>query len=333
MKGFVTIFFAILVFTLITPIFALAQLNIDIISALPSELGVEVIPDYPKPNSVVFVNLAMYTEDLDSAEIAWYLNGKVALQGKGAKQFSFRTGKVGVESKIEIRIKLKSGVTFSRNFSIIPASVDILWEADSYVPPFYQGKALHPKQGRLKLAAMPEFVKNGKRIPPSDLIYKWSNGLDVYESQSGYGKNVVIIDGALLGTTERISVLVTDPINNLVAQGFVDISTVNPEIVFYKRDPYYGFLFEQSLKNKVVLDQDEIEVVVSPYYITKEREGLLQYNWRLNGTNAPELSRSKNVVFRRPEEEGRSLITVEVENLARLLQITDSNLVVEFKDN
>ena len=31
---------------------------------------------------------------------------------------------------------------------------------------FYKGKALHSRQGNLKIVAMPEFVKNGKRTAP-----------------------------------------------------------------------------------------------------------------------------------------------------------------------
>jgi hypothetical protein len=128
--------------------------------ALSSELNVEIIPTYPRPNEMVFVNLALYTDDLNSADISWYQDGKNVLSGKGEVKYSFKAGSVGTETKIEIRIKLLSGASFSKTFTLNPASVDLVWEANSYVPPFYKGKALHPRQGSLKLVAMPEFVKN-----------------------------------------------------------------------------------------------------------------------------------------------------------------------------
>ena len=83
------------------------------------------------------------------------------------------------------------------------------------------GKALHSRQGNsAKIVAMPEFVKNGKRVGAENLIYEWSNGVDVYQSQNGYGKSVLILNGSTLGQTDKIEVLVTDPVNNLVAEAF-----------------------------------------------------------------------------------------------------------------
>ena len=58
---------------LLAPGFALAQFNVNIPFALENELNVEVVPTYPRPNESVLVTLTMYTADLDSADIAWFL--------------------------------------------------------------------------------------------------------------------------------------------------------------------------------------------------------------------------------------------------------------------
>ena len=204
----------------VLPLISLAQINVNVPFALSNELGVEIIPNYPRPNEPVFINLTLYTDDLNSADIGWYKNDKLVLNGKGKVNYSFVAGNVGEETKIEIRIKLLSGTSFSKSFTLNPASIDLVWEANSYVPPFYKGKALHSRQGNLKIVAMPEFVKNGKRTAPENLVYEWSNGVDVYQSQNGYGKSVLILNGSILGQTDKIEVLVTDPVNNLVAEAF-----------------------------------------------------------------------------------------------------------------
>lgn len=320
---------------LILPAISFAQFNfnVDMPYALTNELNVEVVPTYPKPNEQVWMYLTMYTEDLNSSDITWYKDGKNVLSGKGEVKYSFQTGSVGEETKIEIKIKLLNGTSFSKSFTLNPAGVDIVWEANSYVPPFYKGKALHPRQGSLKMVAMPEFVINGKRIAPEKLIYKWSNGVNVYESQSGYGKNVVTLNGSLLGGQENIEVLVTDPVNNLVAQSFVDIDPVDPEIVFYENNPYYGHIFDLAIASSFDLKTDEVQVLAAPFYFTKESYGLLQYVWRLNNQSIPDLSESRTAIFRKPEgESGSSVISLRMENSNRILQQAESNLTMSFKD-
>ena len=317
----------------VLPLISLAQINVNVPFALSNELGVEIIPNYPRPNEPVFINLTLYTDDLNSADIGWYKNDKLVLNGKGKVNYSFVAGNVGEETKIEIRIKLLSGTSFSKSFTLNPASIDLVWEANSYVPPFYKGKALHSRQGNLKIVAMPEFVKNGKRVGAENLVYEWSNGVDVYQSQNGYGKSVLILNGSILGQTDKIEVLVTDPVNNLVAEAFLDIMPVDPEIVFYQNDPYYGHIFDTALTGSFELKTGEVQILAAPYFFTKEREGLLKYEWRLNGTLVSNLYGSRTAIFKKPENQtGRSVISLRMENINRILQQADSNLGIMFEN-
>jgi hypothetical protein len=322
----------------VLPVISSAQSNIAVPTvnvqyALSNELNVEVDPTYPRPNETVSINLTLYTDDLNSADITWYQDGKSVLSGKGETTYSFRAGSVGEETNIEIKIKLLSGTSFSKTITLDPAGVDMVWEAYSYVPPFYNGKALHPMQGIFKVVAMPEFVKNGKRVSAQNLIYQWSNMVDVYQSQSGYGKSVAILNGSLLGKQENIKVLVTDPVNNLSAEGFLDVTPVNPEIVFYQNDPYYGNIFDTAITGTFNLKTDEVQVLAAPYYFT-EQGGGLQYEWLLNGQTIPNLSGSRTAIFRKPEDKtsGISKISLQITNTNRILQEADGNLTMQFQN-
>jgi len=336
LNRFVIILVVVSIGVMVLPGVSCAQMNlpkVDVPYALSNELGIGFIPNYPRPNETVFVNLELYTADLNSADITWYQNGKAVLSGKGETRYSFKAGPVGEETKIEIRIRLLDGTSFSKSFSLTPASVDIVWEAYSYVPPFYKGKALHPKQGVLKLVAMPEFVKNSKRVSPENLIYTWSNAVKSYQDQSGYGKRTLTLDGSLLGRTESIKVLVTDPVNNLVAQGFIDISPVDPQIVFYESNPYYGYIFDSAIVDTFDLKTEEAQILATPYYLTMEKDGLIKYEWRLNSQIIPNLSGSRTATFKRPEKEtGKSSVSLRIENANRILQQADSSLTMTFEE-
>lgn len=328
MKGFLLCIGLIL----LCPILTSAQFTIDFSSSLTDELSVEVIPEYPGPNQTVYVTIASYSDDLNSATVSWYLDGKLAKEGTGVKSFSWRTGAIGKESTIEVRVSFKSGARITKNFTITPATVALAWEADTYTPLFYQGKALHTPQGRLKIVAMPEFVKNGVRISPQNLIYQWSDGVEAYDSQSGYGRSSFVIDGNILGIENTVELLVTDPTHNLVAESSITIDPSDPEILFYENDPYYGYLYEQALGSSVELKRDEIQVVVSPYYVSRENRGI-QYSWRLNGQDAPQLETSQTAIFRRPDDSrGTSIIDVEVKNARRVLQFAEGSLSIRFDE-
>lgn len=332
LNKFVKILMMVGIGLIVLPIFSFAQIDVNMPYAFSSELGVKIIPNYPKPNEMVFISLTLYTGDLNSADITWYKDGKIVLSGKGETEYSFRAGPVGEEIKIEIRIKLLSGVSFSKNFSLNPAGVDIVWEAYSYTPPFYRGKALHPRQGSLKIVAMPEFVKNGRRISSENLVYQWSNDVQSYQGQSGYGKKVLVLNGSILGRSESIKVLVTDPINNLAAQSFIDISPTDPEIIFYEINPYYGHIFDSAVANSFDLKTGEVQILAAPYYFTREENNPLKYEWRLNGQVIPNLSDSRTAIFKKPEDEaGRSSISLQTKVTNRILQQAGSSLIMNFE--
>ena len=310
-----------------------AQFNLGGTSSFADELGVEIVPTYPGPNETVFINLSLYTGDLNSAEISWYLDGKLVSSGTGETSYSFTTRPAGQATKIEIRVSLMNGPSFSKTITLNPASVDLIWESNSYTPPFYQGKAMHPMQGTLKIVAMPEFVKSGNRIPASKLIYEWSDGNKSYQSQSGYGRNVLVLNGSILGIGEKVEILVRDPASGMTARSSININPIEPKVVFYENSPYYGHIFNSALSGSFKLTGEEIQVVATPFYFSNEQVSSIKYDWRLNGTEIKDLSGSRSAIFRKPEEgSGRSNINLSVENLSYFLQRGTASLGIEFDE-
>lgn len=319
----------IITLLLLVPVFTFAQ-QVNIPFALSNELNVDVNPDYPRPNENTTISLSLYSDDLTTATISWYQDDELVLSGIGKTIHQFTMGNVGEETKIRIVINLLNGISFSKQLSFTPASVDLVWEAESYVHPFYKGKALHPRQGSIKVVAVPEFYRNGNKIPAENLVYTWTNGLKAVQNQSGYGRNVVFLDGSLFGRTERIEVIVVDPINNLVASQVINIAPIAPEILFYENNPYYGYLFDVAIPNQFKLVSDEAEIVASPYFFTKEDVPFFNYNWRINNSTVPSIADSMSAIFRRPEESGRSQVSLEIANQSRLLQQAQKSFSINF---
>lgn len=313
------------------PSFSLAQIDLGRFSSFADELKVDITPTYPGPNETVLIQISLYTGDLNSADISWYLNNKLVSNGKGQTSHSFKMGPAGESTKVEIKITMMSGQSFSKTITLNPASVDLVWESNSYTPPFYRGRALHPMQGSLKIVAIPEFISSGKRILASNLIYEWSDGNKSYQGQSGYGKNVLVLNGSNLGRRESVELLVKDPNSRMTAKSTLNITPTEPRVVFYENSPYYGYIFNSALNSSVKLTGEELQVMIAPFYFSNETAGSLKYSWRLNGTEIKELSGSRSAIFRKPEEgSGRSNIALNVKNLSYFLQQASASLGIEF---
>lgn len=315
---------------LVLPLAISAQTGLNMGSSFSNELQVQMAPAYPKPNQTVDMSLALYTGDLNSATISWYKDGNLVLSGKGETRYSFKTGNVGQNTKIVISVKLLNGIPFSKTLDINPVGIDLIWEANSYVPPFYKGKALHPKQGSLKIVAMPEIIKNGKKVDPGNLIYQWSNLTQSYQSQSGYGKNTLVLSGSLLGKSDTIKVIVTEPVSGITTQNMITIDPAEPKVVLYEIDPYYGHIFDTGLPSSFAMRGEESQILAAPYFFTKERG--LTYKWRLNNQAISDLDGSMTAIFRKPEDKdsGTSKVSLQVTNINRILQMAERNLSINF---
>jgi len=168
------------------PLLASANLN-----GTSEDIILKTNPQIPVPNKIISLNLSSYLTDLGTSEIAWYKNGVFQSKGSGKRSFSFVVGGLGSSNTITAVILTQGGKTFTKRIVFRPAEVDLLWESNSTVPPFYEGKALASKQSVIKIVAVPNIIDlNGKKISSKNLVYRWKKDWQVLGSLSGFGKNV-----------------------------------------------------------------------------------------------------------------------------------------------
>ena len=105
-------------------------------SSIRNYLEVKTIPETPGPSEMVRVSIESYLTDLNKATISWSLNGKVVDRGVGRKSFSFQNGPSGKTTRLTIPITTNAGEYITKEFSGNPVGLTILWEADTYTPPF-----------------------------------------------------------------------------------------------------------------------------------------------------------------------------------------------------
>ncbi len=320
---------ALMVFSAGGPVFLHAQTT-----GVGTELVVGVTPEHPRPGESIVVSVESYNIDLNRAEVQWFVNDKLVKTGAGIKHLTVTAGRSGETTTVRIITIGENGNIYSANVIIRPAEVNLLWQAQSYTPPFYRGKALMPYQGTVLVAAMPSFTRGKSTMSPNSLIYTWKEGDDVIGDSSGKGKSLFIFRGSIPLRTKTISVLVESPDRTMSAEASIDISPVAPRLLFYENHPRYGLLSARALGKTFTLEEDETRVDAIPYYFeSPTRTGSdFVYEWQMN-YNPIITEKDPFLILRRSSNEaGRTNLFLEVKSSdeQKTFQAAEAGLIIEF---
>ncbi|KKU26570.1 MAG: hypothetical protein UX39_C0008G0033 [Candidatus Magasanikbacteria bacterium GW2011_GWA2_46_17] len=308
--------------------------NLESLGGQSGVLLVRTVPARPTPHQFVTVIIESFSIDLDRSNISWFLNNNLSKDASNQKTFSFKTGGPGSTSNILIVVKTFEGEVIQETLNIRPATVDVLWEAESYVPPFYKGKSLYPFQGTVKIVALPNIVTaGGGTLSAKNLVYNWKVDGHPATAASGYGKNFIFFRGDIPLKAANITVEVSSVDQSYVAEGNTVITPVQPGIVFYEDSPLLGVLQNRALFGNITLRDEEIKIVAIPYFVgVTEREGRgLSYNWRLNEQKITGSLDKSALSFRQEKESaGNARVSLEVSSPSRIFQTVTSEISLLF---
>ena len=298
-----------------------------------SSINVNIAPLNPAPHQNVTITLSSFAVSLDNVTITWLVDGKTILSGIGKKSLSITTKAVNSETRIEARIFLPDGEK-SKKIVIRPSVMVLLWQAnDSYVPPFYKGKALPTADSEIKVVAMPEIMLNNKIVNHKNMTYSWKLDYNNMQSASGYGKNFFTYINDYLENSSTISVIVNTTNQQYKSESSTRITTINPEISFYKKDTNMGILWEQALSNGYIIQGEEI-IIAEPYFISPKnwRKPELLFYWNIGNRSIPTSLFTKNSVPLKATEgvSGTLKLKLEIENTNKIFQTAKKEINIRF---
>lgn len=301
-----------------------------------TELVMTILPEHPRPREAATVSVESYNIDLNRADVRWFVNDKLVKTGIGVKSLETVAGRAGEITTIRVVALGENGNVYSANIVFRPAEVNLLWQAESYTPPFYKGKALMPYQGTVLVAAIPSFMRGTSVMSSASLIYTWKEGDDVIGDSSGKGKSLFVFRGSVPLRPKTISVRVESPDHSMVAESFVDIVPVAPRIRFYEDHPTYGLLFGKALVGSFLLKGDETRVSALPFYFeTKARSNQeISYDWQLNYQPLPKEKASAVTLRRIAYTAGKSDLFLEARSSDenKTFQAAEERLTIEFPE-
>lgn len=321
MKENTKIFLLIVFITVTLSFFSFSSAETEI-NVQDNEINVETIPDNPQPYQDVTINLTSYATDLNKAIITWQgVRSDQNLTGIGKTSYTFKAGGPNTTNTFDITITpVGSNNTISKRITISPSEIDILWESiDGYTPPFYKGKALPTLGSSIKVVAVPNTntIKNGN----GSISYTWKNNDDVVQEVSGYNKNSYTFKSSMFDNINKITVLASSVEGNYGAENTINIKNYKPKILFYKKSPTEGVLYNNILDENSLFPEKEISVVAEPYFLALNgKESSFSYSWNING-NIADTPKEKNTITIHPESRGGfAIIGLTIENAKELFQ-------------
>ena len=302
-------------------------------AASQGDVTITVVPENPTPNENTTVTLSSYTYDLNSVLITWSVDGKKGLSGIGQKSFSINAPALGKQTTVTAVLELPDG-EISEVATISPSVMVLVWQAyDSYVPPFYEGKAMPSPGSEVKVVALPEIKNGSSLVNPNNMTYSWQEDYNNQQDASGYNKNYFIYTSDLLDSSNNVDATATTLDQKYSAEGNINVSTVAPKIDFYKSDPVLGTIWEQALGDGHQIMGNEI-IQAAPYFISPQdiRIPFLTFNWSINNQSVAVPAYSKNLlpIATQAGVSGTSTIGLEIDSSTSITESATKQISVQF---
>jgi hypothetical protein len=297
--AFFPLFLTLFAVAFFVPLFSHAQISNP--SDSSNTLSTTITPEFPRPNEFVTISIENYGTDLNAATIRWSLNGKVVLEGVGKKKFSFDVGSIGTPSKVTVTVSPLNGAPFQNDIFISPTSVNLIWEANTYTPPFYKGKALFSGQSSVTIAAVPELGGSQSLIPPDSLIYNWVLNEKTLYGESGYGKKGLKFSGNYWGRDDVVTLNVSSIDGSINSQNTLTLKPVNPFVLIYEDNPLLGVLYNHAVFGTFSLTKgSEVSFFAAPFNFKNNAisNGKTKFSWQMNGRDVSGQSNGNTVTFR-----------------------------------
>jgi len=282
-----------------------------------------VSPELPGPQEQTVIDLLSSSLDLNRAHISWSEDGKIQTEGVGLTRFSFTTKGLGSATSIVIRVS-SAGVETTKELTIRPGSVDLIWESDGYTPAFYRGKSPTTPGSNLTFVAMPHLRSSstGADIASTNVVFRWSKNGTVLGSLSGTGKNVLRLTAPVTGSmTVRVEVSSQD--ENLKAASEIQVGVENPRILFYEDDPVLGVRFERAVSNSLILSKHEERLVAIPFGFSARTRGSedLLYQWKVGNVPLETKAGEKDaIVISGGANSGTAAISLTIDHAVQFMQ-------------
>lgn len=269
-------------------------------------------PPFPGPNSNVTLIADTYVVDFEISEVYWYINEQLIDTGVGLRQFSFSTSDLGEPTVIDIVVVTPQGYRLTERKVINPIDVPLIWEADTYTPPFYRGKALPSAKSEVKIVALPQ-------VAESDISFvtTWKEKGFIRKDASGLNRLSFVTQASLDLIPVNINIQMESLNKSYTFAGSLQVTARPTELHLYPATVLGTVLYDRAAQTPVLFeDNPSISLVAEPFFVSQEDHirGDIQFEWDA-GLESTQATTRKSITFLRPTEgKGSTLIELTASN-------------------
>ena len=274
----------------------------------------EVAPRYPAPGEPVHIYAETYSFDIARAQVRWQVDGVPYREGRGVRSITLLAPQAH-ETKVVSFSATLGGETLSRSITIAPVIIDLILEPQTYVPPFYPGKALVSHRSQVRAVALPELrTPGGALYAPEALSFTWRINGDTRGELSGPGRSVITFSAGPLSRSTTVEVEVVSLDGLRAGRTSTTVPSIAPQPLLYAVSPLAGPDYAKALGSGTVLEEDEVTILAEPFYARGIRRDVLQteYSWSLNGRSVATTNTDPGTITLRQAGAGRGRATIGV---------------------
>lgn len=302
-----------------------------------NDVTLEFNPENPGAFQDVTVRTNSDYIDLNRYNTTWFVDGKKVAEGIGQRTATFRTRGYGQKTNIIILIQLPDTL-IKKTLSFEPQDMTVLWEAaDAYVPPFYEGKKLLPREGIIKAVAIPNFKNgDGSSFKSPTGVYRWLRNGNVVSEATGYAKDSYSFKNNKIRASEQITVTASDTDGQHEATQSVTVATYRPKILFYEKNNKTGII-NPFAKSTLNLIGNAATIIAEPFFFstTTGNPNTLTYSWSMNKSpiSLSDITNQQTLTLQNPGGSGNASLGLDIANPNSLFQGAGNQLPITFNKN
>lgn len=286
-------------------------------------------PRIPQPDSSVTLALDDYAFGGTGSEVYWYVDDVEQAASRNAREIVVPTGAAGSVVTAEVRLVRGGAVVARAVHTSAVTRVDIVLEADTYVPHFYKGRALPSTESTIHATAL---VHDGKGTSPASYTYQWTLGQDTLDGGPVKGKyRATIPVPAFSGSTLEVEVF--DASGQLVAERIIPFTLVQPRLLFYVYSPLRGLL-ERAYAEVHMPSTSSVILYAEPYHLNTRTltDPNMTITWKMGGRTATAHSAGPNTfLVAHPGNTNNVKIDATFFAKKQLLQYAQGSLTARFR--
>lgn len=237
----------------------------------------------PKVGDDVTITLFSSSSNIEKNKIVWAVNENLELEGVGEKEFTVNIATTS-PTIVTVTTDDLDGRVATREITIEPADIDLIWETSGFSPFFYDGKTYPSVGSDIIIQAFPEIYSTGQKIPLEMLYFTWTYNNKIIEDQSGWSKNSLRVTSADQTRTNIINLTITDPDKEVsyLTKSLV-IPNRGPEFLFYDADEIAGLFYPKAYDRDINFKVGQEKSITAVPFSLGIPLDFISYEWSATG--------------------------------------------------